>query len=176
MTAMRPYAPRPICFLNVLVHDGWQLKQYAVSAGREAGVAEASADVSAAPWAEFAVGRALALSALPSPAKTSERPGTGFLVEHRGRGADYIVLGWWDRENELPIRVVVREQVPHAEWRAARASESVCVWDLQVVGFERDAYVATVLAPDAGPGAVDAYLARHFGIDAARPWELGSSR
>ncbi|MDQ3951247.1 MAG: hypothetical protein M3282_13015, partial [Gemmatimonadota bacterium] len=38
-------------------------------------------------------------------------------------------------------------------------SESVCVWDLQIVAFERDAYVATVLHGDAGVAdAAEAYL------------------
>lgn len=86
-------------------------------------------------------------------------------MEHRGAGADYVVLGWWDRENELPTRVVVREHASEAPWRPARASESFCVWDLQVIGFERDAYVSTVLAPDAGPDAVEAYLARNLSVD-----------
>ena len=45
--------------------------------------------------------------------------------------------------NELPLRVFLRDA---SGWRAARGSESVCVWDLEIVAFERDAYVQTVLA------------------------------
>ena len=159
---MRPFMPRPIRFRDVLARAGWRLKRYAISAGPDA-----ASDVAAADWPEFAAGRALALEALPAPARTAERPGAGFLVEHRGAGADYVVLGWWDRENELPVRVVVREHAPASPWRVARASESFCVWDLQVVSFERDAYVATVLAPGAGPPAVEAYLAARLDVAAA---------
>jgi hypothetical protein len=162
---MRPFILRPIRFRDVLAHAGWQLKRYAISAGQAAGVSDAQVDVGAIDWPEFAPGRALVLAALPVPARTSERPGVGFLVEHRGAGADYVVLGWWDRENELPVRIVVREQAPGATWRPARASESFCVWDLQVLGFERDAYVATVLAGGAGQEAVEAYLAQHLACD-----------
>lgn len=162
---MRPFAPRPIRFREVLAHEGWRLKRYTISAGGAASVAGAGADVAIPDWPEFADGRVLALAALPAPARTAERPGVGFLVEHRGAGADYLVMGWWDRENELPVRVLVREHAPGAAWRPAHASESFCVWDLQVIGFERDAYVASVLAPGAGPGAVDAYLARRLEMD-----------
>jgi hypothetical protein len=162
---MRPFSARPIRFRDVVTHDGWRLKRYAISAGRAAGIEHATADVAMADWPDFAAGRELALGELPLPARTAERPGVGFLVEHRGAGADYLVLGWWDRENELPMRVVVREQEAGAVWRPARTSESFCVWDLQVMAFERDAYVATVLAPDADHGAIDAYVAHHLQID-----------
>lgn len=59
------------------------------------------------------------------------------------------MLCWWDRENELPIRVFVRQH-DGSPWRPAQGSESVCVWDLQVICFERDAYVHTVMAGRAG--------------------------
>lgn len=97
------------------------------------------------PEADLDAGLLLALGSLPDPAQTPSRPGLGFCVLHAGRGANYAVLGWWDRENELPVRIFVR---PHDEptWRPSRGGESFCVWDLQVVAFERDAYVQTLLA------------------------------
>ena len=67
------------------------------------------------------------------------------------------MLAWWERENELPIRLAVRRG--DEEWRDSRADESICVWDLQVIGFERDAYVATVLADGSGEG-IEGYLRR----------------
>jgi len=42
-------------------------------------------------------------------------------------------------------------------WRPANDSESVCVWDLEVLWRERQAYVATVLRP--GGSDIEAYLA-----------------
>jgi hypothetical protein len=159
---VRPFSPRPTRFAGVLAHAGWRIKRYAITAG-------------AAPldWAAFEPGVALALAALPSPAAAPGRPAVGFLVAHRGRGADYVVLGWWDRENELPTRVFLCEQdAPGAAWRAARGGESFCVWDLAVIAGERDAYVATVLAADdaGSAAAVERYLARHAGdgTDAGR--------
>ena len=144
---MRPFAPRPITFLDVLSHAGWRLKRYAITYGAPV-----------LDWTDFIPGVALALAELPAPARTPARAGVGFLVQHRGATADYVVLAWWDQENELPIRVVVRDHAPGATWRAARGSESFCVWDLQVIAFERDAYVATVLA-EGDARAADAYLA-----------------
>ena len=146
---MQPYALRPIRFEGIQVHDGgWRLKRYRIWYG------DAAFDAG-----RFEAGAALALAELPTPAVTATRPGVGFIVAHQGCEAAYVVLGWWDRENELPLRVFVRAD---GAWRPAHGPESVCVWDLQVVGFERDTYVETVL----GDGDADAYLARVLNVPA----------
>ncbi len=101
----------------------------------------------------------MAMAELPQPAQIVGRPGLGFLICHQGRTGDYTILCWWDRENELPIRVFVRDD---QGWRPARGSESVCVWDLEVIWHERCAYVESML--QAGVEApVEAYCLRALG-------------
>ena len=141
---MQPYQPREIEFLRVLEHGEWHVKLYSIAFGVERVHEE-----------RFSGGLETALQYLPLPAVNSVRPGAAFCILHQGRGVDYIVLAWWDRENELPLRVLVRAP-SDAAWRASRGSESVCVWDLQVIAFERDAYVATVLADP--PRPLDHYV------------------
>lgn len=140
-----PYAPRASAFHGVIERSGHRLKAYSVRYGDEP-----------FEWDAYADGVDLALGALPEPRPAQGRPGLGFVIVHRGRGADYVVLAWWDRENELPVRVFVREE---GDWRPARGGESFCVWDLEIVARERDAWVETVLAGDGEAGA-EAYLAR----------------
>ena len=82
-------------------------------------------------------------------------------MAHQGRGVHYLVAGWWDRENELCLRVARRPQAADGTWTLVTAGESGCVWDLQVIWFEREAYVARVLAPAAGPD-LDGYVASHL--------------
>ena len=134
---MKPYAPRHIVRQDTLSAGGADLQRYAITL--PGSLFEPS---------RFEPARRLALEALPTPARTSQRHGVGFLIEHQGDGVDYCVLGWWDRENELPIRVFVHD--PPGQWRPARGSESICVWDLEVIAAERAAYIATVLSGDAG--------------------------
>lgn len=141
----RPYLPRATGWHGVREHAGHHLKVYSVRYG------DAAFELD-----DYVDGVDLALSSLPRPDPRNGRPGLGFVVVHRGRGMDYVVLGWWDRENELPIRVFVREEGP---WRPARGGESFCVWDLEIIGHERDAYVETVLDEDQ-EGAAGAYLER----------------
>ena len=84
------------------------------------------------------------------------RPGVGFVIAHQGQTANYTVLAWWDRENELPLRVFVDEAKNGDGWRPNEADESVCVWDLEILWKERQAYVDHVLRP--GGGSVEGYL------------------
>ena len=102
--------------------------------------------------AQFEAGLKLVADALPQPPTAPGRFGAGFVICHQGRGVDYLVLCWWARENELPIRVFVHDLRPGASWRAAQGDESICVWDLEVIALERDQWVRTVLSR---PGAAD---------------------
>ena len=143
---MHPYAARNIQFLRLLRQGEWRLKLYSIAL-----------DQPVIDEGRFGHGLERALLALPELAQTPSRPGVGFCIVHQGRGADYIVLGWWDRENELPLRIYVKTP-EDTSWRPARGSESVCVWDLEVISFERDAYITTVLARP--PESTQAYLDR----------------
>lgn len=147
---MQPFEPRRISFHGLRRPQGWQLKLYGVVYGPEP-----------LDWQSFAPGLAMAETALPSPAVAEGRPGLGFLIAHQGRTGNYVVLGWWDRENELPIRIFVSPDGRAESWRSNRENESFCVWDLEIMWAEREAYVTTVLSPTASDR--DAYLARVHG-------------
>ena len=144
---MHPFAPRRIEFHGLRSVAGWRLKLYSVVYGEPA-----------LDWDALSPGIALAEAVLPQPAVTPTRPGVGFLIAHQGRGCNYVVLGWWDRENELPLRIFVSPDARPQSWRPNQSTESVCVWDLEIVWAEREAYVATVLHRDGCD--VEGYLAR----------------
>ncbi len=145
---LTPFATRPIRFLGLRERNGYLLKNYSISFGE----LPLNGEI-------FEPGITLAASELPHPAHHVGRPGLGFLICHQGRTGDYIILCWWDRENELPIRVFVRDD---KGWRPARGSESVCVWDLEVIWHERCAYVETMLKPGVASPA-EAYCRRILG-------------
>ena len=139
-----PYRERAIAFRGVREAGGHRIKVYSIVHG--GGAFEPD---------RFEAGLRQAFEALPRPARAGGRPGIGFAIAHQGRGANYVVLAWWDRENELPTKVFVAEQ---GEWHAAADNESFCVWDLEVFGHEREAYIGTVLAGEVAEGA-ERYLA-----------------
>lgn len=139
---MQPYAPRRICFCGLRQAGSWSLKLYSVAH-----------DQTPIDWPRFEPGLQLAERELPPPDARAGRPGLGLLIAHQGATGDYVVLGWWDHENELPLRVWVRRQGdPH--WRRAQDGESVCVWDLEIIWSERQAWVQTMLSgSDSNPSA-----------------------
>ena len=145
------YQSRPVAFLGLESLAGYRLKVYSIQYGDRTFARE-----------RFADGWELAASALPQPGMTVDRPGAGFAILHAGRTCGYVILCWWDRENELPTRVFLSEG---GHWRPAVGGESFCVWDLRVIWHEREAYVGTVLSSE-NAGGLEAYLACGFEGDA----------
>ena len=137
-----PYEHRQMRFLELHERNGFTLKLYSVVFG------DSDFDM-----ARFVTGLEIATSEVPTADASNGRPGVGFAILHQGNAMDYVVLGWWDRENELPLRVFVRES---EVWRPAGTNESLCVWDLEIVWFERNAYLQSILC-DRG-ASIENYL------------------
>jgi hypothetical protein len=131
-TPYKPFEPRAIAFVGLRPHRDWRIKIYTIT---EPGCA--------IRWEAFTPGMRLAFETLPDPAAAPGRPGIALLLAHTSKLGLYCVLTWWSRENELPTRVFVKP--PGADWRPANATESFCVWDLEVLWQERQLYVETVL-------------------------------
>jgi hypothetical protein len=151
------FSPRPITFAGILNTHGYELKSYRITAG-------------GAPFRKehFEEGLSLAFSSLLTPARSGRRPGLGFVIAHQGKDLDYIVLSWWDRENELPTRVFVRDDTG---WRPARQDESFCVWDLEIIWHERQSYIRTLLSPVAGDNR-EVYLLDYAGFPGDAPQQV----
>jgi hypothetical protein len=139
------FTGRTTRFRGVTREAGYSIKRYDISRG------EAINDEL------YREGVDRAINMLPQPAVTPDRPGLALLIRHSGVGAHYVVLAWWDNQNELLTRVLVRDDLA---WRDADGRYSFCVWDLEVMWDERNTYVRHVLSPPGGPRP-DLYLADH---------------
>ena len=128
----KAYHPRPLRFLGVETVAGHRLKAYSILQGDGPFDRE-----------RFAGGLDSTREVLPSPDLAAGRPGLGFVILHQAGVGDYLILGWWDRENELPTKVLINEG---DGWRSGEGGESFCVWDLRVIWWEREAYAGTMLA------------------------------
>lgn len=151
-----PYKPRPIRFLELWEHQGWQVKVYGISA---------DADRPSRELVEAIKG--VAAEMLPMPAAAGNRYGVAFLYAHQGRdGGGFAAVNWWANENELfhhqyeASADAVADLKPVSE----TGGSAGCVWDLAVIEHERKAWVDCVLANDAGPD-LHAYLTRILDAD-----------
>jgi hypothetical protein len=67
-----------------------------------------------------------------------------FALFHDGATLRYLVLCWWGNENELFTVVSV---LTATGWVEDAGRFSFCVWDLEVLWHERNAFIAHVYCP-----------------------------
>ncbi len=141
-----PYEPRPVAPLGVWSFPGWRFKAYAiVLPGREPD----------ARLVEAARERTREVAAMPSPHATY---GVGFTGIHQGRGYNQVFVDRWANGNELLHDVFVSDEASPGALRPAPAGHnSVCVWDLALQAFERDAWIEHAMGERAD---LEGYLGR----------------
>ena len=157
MTHLAEFRARQIVPLPLAEATGWRLKRYAIlSANRKFVEAVASAATRAA------------ISRLPAASDLNDvhgNHGVGFQIIHFAEQVSSVspVFYWqWGS-------VLANIDQMRANWATPTkfgngVSEVVgCVWEMQIVAFETDAWVRTVLGRDAAPAdGLSRYLREHF--------------
>lgn len=139
------YTPRPIRFIELWRHRAWRMKIYGIASGRSR------------PESVY-VDRAKELAAGLLDAATGHYA-VGFIGVHQGKTAHFIFVDWWANENELNHHVFISSlDDPMVFTNATATGVMACVWDLAVIGHERQAWIETVLEPGGGDDFA-AYLA-----------------
>jgi hypothetical protein len=135
MQVKEPYQKRSIRFLELYTAQGWQLKIYSIlhqDKQLNSQLIEAA--------------KQTALGFLPQPADTPNHYGLGFISIHQGKSYDFVTIGYWTYDSELEHQTYMRPSSASVELEALSASElSTDVWDIRVLAFERDAWLACVL-------------------------------
>lgn len=128
------HTPRQIEPAGSLVCRGWRLKLYGIR-GRARRV----------PAQLFDAASRLAASNLPSPALTLDRYGLGFAICHDAHDFDTVTLDWWERGNELRHLVFRSQGNVDRFSNITHLGEAACIWELAIIGFEREAWIDAVL-------------------------------
>ncbi|PXV52876.1 hypothetical protein SAMN04487785_106222 [Dyella jiangningensis] len=79
-----------------------------------------------------------------------------FAICHEAANARYLVLGWWGNDNEMFIAVAAQDATG---WVEDLSRYSFCLWDMEVMWHERNAFVETMYG--AVP-SLEAYRANRF--------------
>jgi hypothetical protein len=128
------YQPRRVSFLG---REG-RLKHYGIAYAGEA------------PRAELAAAtRRAAEQAVP-------RGAYGFTIAHDAATAGLAVVYWWANENEIHKHVFAAPLGDPGALEPADGTAMACVWELEVIDFERQAWLEDVLKA----GDPDRYLER----------------
>lgn len=124
------YEPRRIAFLG---REG-RVKHYGIGDARPA-LAEAT--------------RRVAADAIPAGAP-------GFTIAHDAATAALAIAYWWADENEIHARYHAAPKEAPGALVPVEDTGMACVWELEVIDFERRAWLRDVLED----GDLDAYLGR----------------
>jgi hypothetical protein len=124
------YEPRRIAFLG---REG-RVKLYGIGDPRPA-LAEAT--------------RRAAADAIPAGA-------AGFTIAHAAATAELAIAYWWANENEIHARYFAAPKAAPAALAPVEDTGMACIWELEVIDFERRAWLRDVLEDS----DLDAYLAR----------------
>lgn len=132
---MNRYQARTVRPLQRWDCGNWRMKVYAIVAPCRA------------PGDELLeAGKDEAARLLDTVAAGTAHHGIGFVGVHWGHGADVVFVDWWAAENELHHHLYVAEAGRPGTVRPREPGElTACVWDLEVLAFEREAWIRWVL-------------------------------
>ena len=148
------YKPRPVRFLGLLEIGSWRIKLYGLTAEH----------IRLLPELVLAAKRIIA-GALPASPDANGSYGVGFAAVHAGVDSNLVFVDWWANDNELHHHVFTSSLEKPLDIHPAPAGLTACVFDLQVIWFERNAWVEKVLANPNSPD-IDAYLNKVLSDDA----------
>jgi hypothetical protein len=137
---MQPYEPRSFRFIELLTPGDWRVKLYGIAWRRER------------PRPELLeAAKRIAADVLAKEMENNYK--VGFVGAHDGCDACFVFVDFWGNENELFHRAFLsRSKEPQKLAATASSDSSVCVWDLRLQAFEREAWIKHVLC---NPGAPD---------------------
>ena len=80
----------------------------------------------------------------------------GFTIAHDAAGAGLGLVYWWANDNEIHMRAFASPTTTRRALEPADGTGMACVWELEVIDFERRAWLEDVLKAD----DVERYLER----------------
>jgi len=133
------YEARSFRFIELLTIDAWRMKLYGIAWRR---------DLPRPKLLEAA--KRIATEELRHAARNNYK--VGFVGAHDGRDACVVFVDYWGNENELFHRVFLsRSGDPNALIPGKSCDSSVCVWDLRLQSFEREAWIRHILRKASAP-------------------------
>jgi hypothetical protein len=140
-----PHQPRPIRFMRLEHVGDWRLKLYGIALpGRTPREELVDATLRLAP------------DVFPDDGYH-----VGFVTVHDSATFGIALYYWWQSANELHQRIYVSPLDDPSALTKLSDPAAGCVWEIEVVDFERRAWLEDVLANPDGPD-IERYLGRSF--------------
>lgn len=155
MSVISPYKTRPIRFLELYRHKDWQVKVYSISMKTEY-VQNKFTDLAKRCLSEW-------LQQITNYPLETYKIAT--LILHECKEGCFAIINWWIDENMLQqfVYLASREKPEVYKLYSDKGMVS-CVWELEVLWFERNAWLHYVLANAPNPNYT-LYLEQHLNKD-----------
>jgi hypothetical protein len=148
------YAERLVRFIGIWEMNGWKLKVYGISATRDL------SDKDTVSAAMIEGGRQIAETVFTRDPTTNSY-GLGYVILHEGLLANWLLLDWWADEIQIRHQLYKSGSADPAAFERVTSDLIACIWELRVVGFEREAWIKTMLKSPTRPD-VRRYLDLHL--------------
>lgn len=89
----------------------------------------------------------------------------GSLILHEGKEGCFAIICWWIDENMLQLfAYLAKRDKPHVFELISDKGIISCVWELEVLWFERNAWVEEVMKKNTNPKAIENYLTKYLTV------------
>jgi hypothetical protein len=141
---LEPYRPRTLQFVELYEQQGWKLKIYSIL----------HPDKTLNPGL-IETAKQTALEFLPDSTEPGHY-GAGFISVHQGKSYDFVTVAYWTYSTELRHQSYMKASTPSSDLEMITTELSSDVWDIRLLGHERDAWVSEVLTSSSP--SVERYL------------------
>jgi hypothetical protein len=143
------FKTRPISFIEVFICNDWRIKLYTITYD-PAVVSTETINI-----AKSYVGKWL----LKSQDYNLPTYKVATLIIHKWRGGHFAIISWWIGENMMQILVFLATNEEPLNFRLYSDKGIVtCVWELEILWFERNAWVQEVLKKQITESNIHNYL------------------
>ncbi len=148
-----PYLPRDTRLVSIHEYGGWRLKVY-----------EICFDSHSIPSDQVAATLAFAENNVPWPLASNVSNNAGFVIIHRGQDAMWLMVHLW--QSDILVQFAYQATLSKLVDFVPLRSDGMCgcVWELEVVKHERDAWVRCAMGSD--DRAIETYWNDNLFLDA----------
>jgi hypothetical protein len=142
MIDLRPYKTRKIEFMETVQVKDWSIKIYSIVE---------SGDFDHPKFYDNVKAR-LSSWVLMQNSFDSTNHKLGFLILHLGKEGIFSLINWWVDENMLNTHIFLTDpEKPDVFTKVSGDGLAPCVWELEVLYHEKNAWVSNVLRTASGP-------------------------
>jgi hypothetical protein len=142
---------RPIRFIEIIQHNEWRLKLYTISYD------DSGIDAAIFKTVKSKLGEWLLQT------KNYDLPvyNVGSLIIHKWSGGYFAIIQWWIDENMMQVFVYLSDKEQAKDFKIYSDKGIIsCVWELEILWFERNAWIEEVMQKGMNKKNIDNYLTK----------------